>query len=882
MDYLGWLDKLKGLLPRLVIFIVALVLIYALIWLGLKLYNLWRLYKQDVVYLEITPPAWTDRVPEATQQLFSALYGIGSSRHWLDGVLRREHSFALEIISTRSEGIRYLVRVAEPMADGVEDTITSYLPDVKIKRTQGYFKGDTTKRVRVVSFKQAKHFAFPLKSYEFLSQQDPIGYITNAMTKLTSNELISMQLVITPVQSKEAEELAYHILNNEDMLARLDKQRAPFRPRIFHAINSAIFSVMDGVGEVHHGPSQHTYYGAEHYSVQRELENQKQVAQRLKPVRTLSYFEQELVESMHEKLNQPLFKTDIRILIDCETKQEAKKRTRNLASALNLLKVPKYQGLKTERNRYGWLRRYQLFAFTYRLPTLFGKSNLFSASELATLYHFPHAETAKTDNVIKSLSKTLPAPVSLKNGTELDILLGENNHHGSRTPIGLTSDERARHVYVIGGTGNGKTTMLTYSIVQDIKNGKGLAVVDPHGDLAESLLRHIPEERIKDVIYFHPYDIDHPVGLNLMELPEGLSNSEMLLEKDFVTEAIVSVFRKTFSDDDSGGHRIEYILRNVIRTAFITKDPTLFTLFDLLTDSTYRKTVTDALEPSRLKNFWKEEFAKAGGMQRVKLGHGVTTKLGRFDGSEQVRRVMEQPVSTINFDDIINSGKILICNFAKGELGEDTSELFGISVLAKLQLAALRRARQTEASRRPFYLYIDEFQNFATMSFVQLLSEARKYKLYLTMAEQSTSQQDEQQLVDIILANVGTVVCFRSGSPADERYILPLFKPYLTEGEIANLSSFNFYMRIAATQVNEPLSGQTVLLDTYGDQERAEEVRQLSIKRYAIEYEDKKPPKPKTTAPSVKTAKSSSKQGDKKPTTNGMKAGLKTIATTRR
>jgi hypothetical protein len=179
-------------------------------------------------------------------------------------------------------------------------------------------------------------------------------------------------------------------------------------------------------------------------------------------------------------------------------------------------------------------------------------------------------------------------------------------------------------------------------------------------------------------------------------------------------------------------------------------------------------------------------------------------------------------------------GKILICNFSKGLLGEDTSELFGIAVLAKIQLASLRRARVKQANRKPFYLYVDEFQNFATPSFVQMLSEARKYKLYLTMAEQSTSQQDDSQMVNIILANVGTVICFRSGNPADEKLVLPLFQPYIEEGEIANLPSYNFYMRVAAQKSQEPMSGETIVLAAQLDLTVASSVKNTSQQTYAV------------------------------------------------
>jgi hypothetical protein len=434
---------------------------------------------------------------------------------------------------------------------------------------------------------------------------------------------------------------------------------------------------------------------------------------------------------------------------------------------------------------------------------------------------------------VQSLSRSLPAPVSLKNGTKLDVVLAMNNHHGSKTPIGLTADERQRHAYIIGGTGNGKTTMLQYSIVQDMQNGKGLAVIDPHGDMAETMLEYVPEDRINDVVYFNPDDIGYPIGLNILELPDDLTGDELVREKDLITESVISIFRKIFSDDDSGGHRVEYVLRNAIQTALTVPDATLFTVFDLLNDPIYRKRVIAKLDNKDLKNFWKHELGKAGEMQRVKMAAGITAKIGRFLFSASAKRILEQPKSTIDFDDIINSGKILICNFSKGLIGEDTSELFGITVLAKLQLASLRRARIKQNERKSFYLYVDEFQNFATQSFVQMLSESRKYKLFMIMAEQSTSQQEDQNMVSIVLANTGTVICFRTGNPQDERLLLPLFQPYIGEGEIANLAPYNFYGRLSATKSQEPLSGSTLLLRTDGSNRTASKVITASRNLYA-------------------------------------------------
>jgi hypothetical protein len=330
----------------------------------------------------------------------------------------------------------------------------------------------------------------------------------------------------------------------------------------------------------------------------------------------------------------------------------------------------------------------------------------------------------------------------------------------------------------------------------------------------------------------NPDDLSYPIGMNLLELPEGLEGDDLLREKDILTESVISVMRKLFSDDDSGGHRVEYVLRNTIQTALTLEHPTLFTIYDLLNNPKYRRSVIKTLEDENLVNFWKNEIGKAGGYQQVKMVAGITAKIGRFLFSASAKRILEQERSTINFDDILD-GKILICNFSKGTLGEDTSALFGTTVLAKLQLASLRRARTVIDSRRPFYLYVDEFQNFATIGFVQMLSEARKYRLFLTMAEQSTSQQEQQRLVDIILANVGTVVSFRSGSPADERFILPLFSPYVESGEIANLPAYSFYVRIAAVNAQEPTSGVTLLLDDTGSMEIANRVVERSRKKYA-------------------------------------------------
>jgi hypothetical protein len=237
------------------------------------------------------------------------------------------------------------------------------------------------------------------------------------------------------------------------------------------------------------------------------------------------------------------------------------------------------------------------------------------------------------------------------------------------------------------------------------------------------------------------------------------------------------------------------------------------------------------------------------------MSAGITSKIGRFNSNAAAKLMLGQEKSTINFNEIIDSGKILICNFSKGLLGEDVSELFGIAILAKLQLASLHRARIVQNERRPFYMYVDEFQNFATASFVQMLSESRKYKLFMTMAEQSTSQQKDQQMVSIILANVGTVVCFRTGNPNDERLLLPLFSPFVEQGEIANLSAYNFYARLSSVVAQEPLSGQTLLLNNGGRKTVADTAIKVSRGKYAAKPKSIEVEQPKPVTKAKKAAK---------------------------
>ena len=839
--------------------IIGMVAIFLLVRL---IVNRRYLSRRDMVWLEITPPASIAKTPEATEQLFSVLHGARAARHFTERLFDRSPVMSFEIVSTRKDGIRYLLQVEKTRSAGLQKTITSYIPDSKVKEVERKnLDADS-----IIEFKETGHYVLPLTLTSVFEQHDPLSYVTGAMTNLTDDEEITLQLVATPVRLREADILSHKILGNENILQQVSSKQLSAIGRVTNIFGKVASEATDLAGEVYMGM---TSSHKEYYNTKaRGAQQQAPIIEHDRPARVLSAFESELMETMHQKVTHPLFQVNLRVLVKSN---ESGAHILALKSALDGYSVLPYQSLKAKHS-LPFINTLRKRAAIRRLPSLRRQSGIVLAStELASLYHFPSSYVSKTDNLVTSLSKTLPAPISLKQTEQFDVVIASNIHHNTETPIGLVERERERHQYIIGGTGNGKTTLLQYQIVQDMQNGRGLAVIDPHGDMAEAMLRHVPPERINDVIYFNPDDLEYPIGLNLLELTPGLIGNELLREKDIITESVISVFRKIFSDKDSGGHRIEYILRNTIQTALTQESPILFTIFDLLNDPKYRKSVTKTLEDKNLINFWKNELGKAGDMQKVKMAAGITAKIGRFLFSASAKQILEQPRSTIDFDDIINSGKILICNFSKGLLGEDTSELFGITVLAKLQLASLRRARLKQSERRTFYLYVDEFQNFATDSFVQMLSESRKYKLFMVMAEQSTSQQSDQQMVSIILANVGTVICFRTGNPQDEQRLLPLFSPYIEQGEISNLPAFNFYAKLSAIKAQEPLSGQTLLLVDDGSdeirdaavkhsravfakkQEKTEEVEQKpqKISKKPTPKAEKRPPKKPAASPQI-------------------------------
>jgi len=812
-----------------------------------KLFFIRKQMQQEAVFLELTPPAFTEKSAYTTQQLFSVLHSIGRQLSFWDRILGIKNIFSFEIISTRKDGIRYIVRASSDHADSIKRTATSYLPQVTVRQVDDYLpeKIDQEK-LKIVEFKLRKHFAFPLAKQNALNHHDPVAYITGMMTELAPKELISLQIVASPTINTQVSILNHKILRNEDVIRYLQSSNSNW---LIKAVVSVLGFIIKSIQEL-------VWFVIDIFLSSPSQQRNAQIANAIKyqassgntkPARILTPFEQEIVSSIQEKIDQPLFEVSLRALVLLNNSHEQKQRLQSIKSSLATFSIPKYQAFYAKYIMpFKFSTGLQYFLFKNRLlsPVSNNSKSLLSVSELADLYHFPFARTTQTENIVKTYAKELPTPLSLKTGRELDVVFGKNTYGKDSVPIGITDKERAKHMYIIGQTGSGKSTIIYHMAKADIEKGRGVAVLDPHGLLVKDLLYTIPKERLNDVIYFNPFDIAYPVGINLLELPEGLTENELELEKELVCESVISIFRRVFSDEEhKNAHRIEYMLRNTIHTAFTIEDRTIFTLYKLLTSPYYREKITSNLEDENLRDFWKNEFGMAGEYQIIKMIQGVTTKVGRFLFSPTAKRILEQTKSTIDFDKILNESKVLICNLSEGKLGEDTSRLLGTTILSKIQQAALRRERMDLENYKPFYLFVDEFQNFATSSFTRMLSGGRKFGLRVTIAEQSTAQQEERRIVNIILANTGTVVCFRTASPMDEQLMLIQFSPYIDRTDIVNLPNYKFYIKIAATQPEEPFSGITLPIIVKKNPELFEAVVDASRKNYAIVY--KKPKKSK-------------------------------------
>lgn len=782
-----------------------------------KIIRLIRHLREPFLFLEITPPV-NAKVPNAsTTHLFNLIIGLLEQRSLTDRLLLRDSSASFELVSTKVEGVRYLIRVPARYSKNLEKLLRSYLPGSKIKTADEYFRNST--KVKILDFHFTKHFSLPLAYYDDLATHDPLNYLTGNLGQLRDGEMLAVQMVLQPLNQSGKHGLSYEASRIRKVLHR--NKHIDWSLNSLLQKNLLVFvHVIEAITRVVMIPF---FFAAEFLTGDSP---QFAPATSIKEPTPQDVEYSDLAKS---KLTEPLFAAGIRVLISSTNPGEKEK---GIKTSISSFKHATGQALISANNIFArMLIPLTEWKFWHRI-----NGNLvITPSEASGLYHFPFMDEAYNEDSPKIKSRELPAPLSFKGGKSgYDMIVGANRYGGNEIELGLTLEQRRKHTYVIGKTGTGKTTMLINAIYQDMVNGKGVAVFDPHGDMFRELLGMVPENRLEDVVVFDPSDRSFPIGINILAPGVKFENKDD--EDEWIVSSVLSIFAK-MTAKEYWGPRMEHILRNTTLTALQTENPSLYTLQRLLTDKSFQKKTAAALNDPVLKQFWSKEFALLGKMQLSNVTAPLTQRLGHFITTKMSRHILLQEKTTLNISKIMDEGKILLVNLAKGDLGEDQSFFFGTILTSIIWMAAYQRTKVTEEKRRDFFLYVDEFQNFATPRFSEITSEGRKFRIGLIASHQNIAQVEDQSILKVVVGNANTIICLKA-SPDEERFILPFMEPEVKKGDIVNLAPYHFYVKVSNDRSENAFSGVTLPLRSKPSSETAKEVLGASRSKYSIPREE--------------------------------------------
>ena len=514
-------------------------------------------------------------------------------------------------------------------------------------------------------------------------------------------------------------------------------------------------------------------------------------------------------EEIENKCSKSGFETTIRMVVSSNTKESAEAHLSNLTSSFSQYNSDHNSFTKVKTR----LKKLFMIDFIYRYQPLFGAKSILSTEELATIYHFPN-KSVETPHIFWLNAKRAPAPALIP---RTGLFLGKSVYRGVSRPVYISEDDRLRHTYIIGKTGVGKSELLIEMIMQDIRAGKGVCFIDPH-DTVEKIMEMIPPERAEDVIYFNPSDTQRPMGLNMIE-------AKTEEEKHFITTSIVGLMYKLYDPHKTGiiGPRFEHAIRNAMLTVMSEPGNTFVEVVRVLTDARYVQELLPKVKDPIVRRYWTDQIAQTSDFHKSEVLDYIVSKFGRFVTNKMMRNIIGQSESAFNFRKVMDEGKILLINLAKGRIGEENSQFLGLILVPKILIGAMSRQDVPEEQRKPFYLYVDEFQNFATPDFAQILSEARKFGLALTVANQFIGQMEEE-VKNAIFGNVGTLVSFRVGVN-DANYLQHEYQPVFSETDLINVERFNAYIKTIVN--NEPV--QPFSLDLTKDMSKAKEARSVKM-----------------------------------------------------
>ncbi|MCA9392089.1 type IV secretion system DNA-binding domain-containing protein [candidate division WWE3 bacterium] len=719
----------------------------------------------DGVLLVIKVPKENEQTPLAAEMFFAALHGLLQDEGEDLGI------FSFEIVGT-NEGVFFYTYVPKRFRKFIEGQIYAQYPTAEITEGEDYSAKaiNASIAVRGTELILEKPFYYPIKSFPDFDV-DPLAAITSSLEDMQDGEQIWFQLVVKPL-AEGWQESGYKKIDE----LRTGKVRDD-TPLLQHLISlmseKGVRFLLDVLAGLVQQPSV--------YMVDRTEEAKK--ADKYE----MTEENKSEVEAIKKKLSLLGFEVNMRVVGIAAGEESAQNNVSDFVAAFKQFS----SGELNSFIRSGFIKEATSILDAYRKrsqPAEVDNVFVLNTEELASVYHLPNVSVA-TPNIDYILSKKAEPPLDLP--IDAPMKFAKTTFRNKQVEFGVRVPDRRRHMYVLGKTGTGKSTLLRNMIIQDIRSGEGLAVIDPHGDLFNYVLDYIPQERLDDVVIFDPSDINYPVALNMFELfdPD---------QKGLVASGMVDVFRKRF--EFSWGPRMEHLLRNTILTFLEIPHSSLLGVTRILVDRPYRRYIVNLVQDPILKEFWNNEFENMMANDRLSAEAvgPIQNRLGPFLATPTIRNLVGQAVGTIDLPRIMNEGKVFLVNLGKGGIGEDNSAILGSFLMSRLWFAALTRASIPEEERRDFHVYVDEFQNFATSSFASILSESRKYRMNLVMAHQYINQLaagGDTTVRDAVFGNVGTMMNYVTGQE-DAEILAKEYEPVFDANDVINLGKYQLYLKL--------------------------------------------------------------------------------------
>jgi len=733
------------------------------------------------------------------EPLFSSLHYFHEANMW-KAFWHGQPTFSFEIAAHHGEIYFYVVAPAQFIVQ-IERQIHAQYPTAHLEPAYDhdiFLEQEKASAVGAIQLLRTR--IFPIRTYKYL-ENDPLNALSNSLSKVGTGKA-AIQILVQPMDQSWQKV-------TEEALQNIQQGKS------FHSagnFGAKFLSTAKEWGE------------AAQISTSGDKSSNEAHNTASGNVRLTAMQEQQ-AKLLVEKGSKVGFLTQVRCVAVAESEIEAKNQVQNMLSAFAQFQSPESNGFKVANLN----NRSLLVHYITRTFSRDQQGMLLNSEELASIYHFPN-RPLDTPNVHWLGSRRMAPPSNLPTS---GLLLGTSHYRGIEVPIYYDYDDRMRHLYMIGKSGSGKTNLFQNMIIQDIRNGHGVCYMDPNGDAVEWILRHIPKERAEDVILFDPSDTSRPMALNLLQYDHRFPE-----QKSMVINEMLSIFDKLYDMKTTGGPMFEQYMRNAMLLVMDDEasGSTLMEIPKVLADPVFRKYKLTKTNNQVVIDFWTKEAEKAGGEAALaNMVPYITSKLTQFTTNDIMRPIIGQQKSAFNFREVMDSRKILLVTLPKGLLGEMNARLLGMIISGNIQISAFSRQSQAEGDRIPFYLYVDEFQNFTSRTFATILSEARKYRLSLNITNQYIAQLDDETR-DAVFGNVGTLLSWIIGAQ-DAEFMTKMFSP-LGLDDFVNMEKFNFYIRMLIKgQISVPFNAKSLPPDPHENAQIGEAIRQLSRLKYGRDRE---------------------------------------------